>query len=156
MVNYGELWRIMGNWGQIMGNYGGIPGIYGVIMGNYGELWGIMGNYGAIMGEFRWNDGELWGNSEIGMPFLVLLIVVFCRRMALCFHRHVTLSSSHQCSLCASCLPIQGPQVIHFPGASGEANEETEYQGTQPHAVTLRLVVPGAVVVVYGCRALLH
>ena len=43
-------------------------------MGNYGELWGIMGNY--------------------GMSFLVLLVVVFCRRMSPCFHRHVRLSSS--------------------------------------------------------------
>ena len=130
MGNYGELWGIVGNYGGIMGNLGGIMGNYGElwgIMGNYGELWGIMGNNGelwAIMG----NYGELWGiMGNYGMSFLVLLIVVFCRRMAPCFHRHVRLSSSQQCSLCATRLPIQGPQGIHFPGAAGKANEEIEY-----------------------------
>ena len=37
-----------------------------------------MGNYGGVMGNY-------------GMSFLVLLIVVFCRRMAPWFHRHVRL-----------------------------------------------------------------
>ena len=45
------------------------------------------------------------------MSFLVFLVVVFCRRMAPCFHRHVRLSSSQQCSSCAPLLPLQGTQV---------------------------------------------
>ena len=63
--------------------------------------------------------------GDYGMSFLVLLIVVFCRCMVPCFHRHVRLSSSQQCSLCATGLPIQGPQGIHFPGAASKANEAT-------------------------------
>ena len=82
--NYGELWGIMVELWGIMGNHVELWGI----MGNYGELWGVMVELWGIM-------VELWGiMGNYGMAFLVLLIVVFCRRMSPCFHRHVRLSSS--------------------------------------------------------------
>ena len=86
-------------------------------MGNYGESWGIMGNY--------------------GMSFGVLLIVVFCRRMAPCFHRHVRLSSSQQCSLCATRLPIQGPQGIHFPAQLAKQMKKLNIKALNPNDIGL-------------------
>ena len=66
-------------------------GNYGELWWNYGELWGIMWNYGELWAIMM----ELWRiMGNYGMSFLVLLIVVFCRRMSPCFHRHVRLSSS--------------------------------------------------------------
>ena len=155
MGNYGELWGIMVELWGIMGNYGELWCNYGGIMGNYGELWGIMvelwgimgnggvimGNYGelwGIMGELWGNYGELWGiTGNYGMPFVVLLILVFCRRMAPCFHRHVRLSSSQQCSLCATRLPIQGPQGIHFPAHLAKQMKKLNIKAPNPSDIGL-------------------
>ena len=97
---------------------------YGESSGIMVELWGIMGNYGGIIGELSGNYRKLGGNCEailgncgeiinFAISILVLRIVVFCLSMAPCFHRHVRLSSSQQCSSCATLLPIQGTQRIH-------------------------------------------
>ena len=129
--NYGELWGIMGNYGGIMVDLWGIMGNGGGIMGNYGELWGIMGELWGVM-------VELWGiMGNYGMSFGVLLIVVFCRRMAPCFHRHVRLSSSQQCSLCATRLPIQGPQGIHFPAQLAKQMKKLNIKALNPSDIGL-------------------
>ena len=54
---YGELWV----WG-IMGKYGELCRM----MGNYGELWGFVGLYGDLLG-FLASHGEFWvfmGNGQ--------------------------------------------------------------------------------------------
>ena len=52
MVNYREIWGIMGNYGEIMGDYGELWEIVEKYGCNYGELWVLMAwcwNYALVL-----------------------------------------------------------------------------------------------------------